>query len=144
MNEDRCAIGTEVVCYAESSADEHGGRRIRCHLDKKSLLLTGCSFLRPAALRKSAKLARLIVGRLSEIDFTSSLAKSQPPERAQIGTFESPLSAFSTISGLYTAPRFSRLSNASGVTSTATSSAACRMNPSGTVSRTWMAAIPGH
>jgi hypothetical protein len=37
---------------------------------------------------RDLKPARLIVRRLSEIDFMSSLAKSQLPERAQIGTFE--------------------------------------------------------
>ena len=38
VHEERSAIGVEIVGYAASSTDEHGGRRIRRDMDEDALL----------------------------------------------------------------------------------------------------------
>ncbi len=84
MHEKRGAIGVEVVSYAASSTDEHGGRGIGRDMDENALLwlIIGCSartrFGNPGDLKR----ARLIVSGLPEVDFMCRLAKRQLAERA--------------------------------------------------------------
>ena len=83
MHEERGAIGTEVVGYAASSTDEHGGGRVGGDMDENALLrlVIHCSAGARLGNSRDLKPSCLIVGRLPEVDFVSRLAKRQLTER---------------------------------------------------------------
>ena len=84
MHEERGAIGTEVVGYAASSTDEHGGGRVGGDMDENALFRLVVDSPAWTCLGNAwdLKCARFIVSGLPEVDFMGRLAKRQLAERA--------------------------------------------------------------
>src|SRR5438093_13476836 len=80
----------EVVGYAASSTDEHGGRRIGRYVDENALLwlVIRCSAGARFGNARNLKSPRFIVSGLPEIDFMSRLAKRPLAKRGSIRTRE--------------------------------------------------------